>query len=199
MSERLTPPNSYGLVRFVETLVGSPGQRMLRDMERCLEQYIRPDLEEKGLLGEHPLIAWNYQKGIWGQMEGDFSGSFFLIMGQAGGKIRGELSSSSSIQFAWRPNEDSEEVIISEVPLNLVVFRLQEEVQTPRVEFQIFNRSLLKIEVSGIRPRITVSPKSFPLTNQYLKPEFLEKVVITGNSQTLPQLPFGGQIESGQN
>ena len=107
---------------------------MYEDLERCLKEEVIPDLKEKGLLGKHSLIRWSPQRGVWGSLEGGLEGGMFFFVGSVRGQIEGELRSVSSLQFAWQPN-DQMGVIISEIPVDEFVFKVEEGVEVPSVEF----------------------------------------------------------------
>ncbi len=92
-------------------------------------------LEKRGLAGEHALVDLRDVPGF--QIKGSFSGGFLFY----DGSIDGE--SKRFLEFAWKTNTDEPEIIISQVPLDIVKFREIEEIERPKVEFRYDMKKIL--------------------------------------------------------
>jgi hypothetical protein len=71
-------------------------------------------LQEKGLMGDHPLIDLREVPGF--DFNGQVSGGLLFIEGAIDGKT------TQYIEFAWKTKEDDPRIIISKVPVENVQF-----------------------------------------------------------------------------
>lgn len=170
--KRKSLPSPSSLIRsvleripFTDQSMDRMMKRFLAEKERVIEEVVMPDFDEKGLLGKHQLIALpNIQRGVFGNVEGDLRGGFFLVIGSMEGHIKGGIRTCSSVQFAWRP-EGQTGVVISEIPIDKFVLEEGKE-EIPMVEFDL-------------------NP------NDYLNdPKVLKRVILTIDGQTRKLLPF---------
>lgn len=158
------------------------------ERERCIQEEVLLDLERKGLLGVHQLEALpKAHRGVYGDMKGAMRGGFFLLFGAITGEVEGEVKTSSSIQFAWKTNNEAEELVISEIPVDEFVFEVGDELERPTVEFH-FNPYLLIRHIQIMPTKYTA--RVFPHPNDYLKPKLLDRVVLTLDSETYKSLPL---------
>ncbi|OGD87945.1 hypothetical protein A3J17_00515 [Candidatus Curtissbacteria bacterium RIFCSPLOWO2_02_FULL_40_11] len=140
--------------------------------KQAIEEFER-DLAEKGLVGDHELLApANVQRGVWAQAQGAFEmhGSGFLLFSTMSGegKYESDSRTASSIQFAWSPN--GQDILITEIPVDKMVLRTDPEVETPRVSF-VFNRpefiDVVNLGIVGSNVRLRV--KGYSFVNGYLR------------------------------
>lgn len=161
--------------------------------KQAIEEFER-DLVEKGLAGEHELLApANVQRGVWSQAQGAFEihGSGFLLFSTMGGegKYESDSRTASSVQFAWSPNE--QDMLITEIPVDKMVLRIDPEVETPRVLF-VFNRpefiDVVNLGLEGSEVRLRV--KGYSYVNDYLRGKNLLNANFTfGKQDDLEGLP----------
>ncbi len=71
-------------------------------------------LEREGILGEHPLVDLREIPGF--QASGSVGGGLFFF----GGNLEGK--NITSVQFAWRTNEQKQRIIITTLPMEKVAF-----------------------------------------------------------------------------
>lgn len=71
-------------------------------------------LEREGILGEHPLVDLREIPGF--QASGSTGGGLLFFSGNLEGKT------ITSVQFAWRTNEEKSRVIITTIPMEKVAF-----------------------------------------------------------------------------
>lgn len=158
------------------------------ELKRCIREEVLPDLERKGLLGIHQLEALpKIHRGVYGDIKGATHGGMFLFIGAIKGEMEGEIKTGSSIQFAWRTSNEEKNLIISKIPVDEFVFEVDDEVEIPIVEFHI--NPFLLIQQAGIMP-IRYEAKILPHPNDYLRPKFLDKAVLTLDSKTYQSLPL---------
>jgi hypothetical protein len=94
-------------------------EQALADFDQRVREVFEEDLAQKGLLGEHELLALSQQRGFWADARGEWAleGHLFLLFGglQGRGEIESHTRTVSSLQFAWSASPG--EVLISEVPV----------------------------------------------------------------------------------
>lgn len=170
--------------QYANALVRGWWREFEEDYQRCLQEVVLPDLQDKGLLGKHELIALpQVHRGIFGNLEGRLEGSMFLFIGRIKGETEGELKTCASIQFAWKPNEKTG-IIITEIPIDEFVFETDNEIKAPIVEFDFDTGKLIKnVELRSYA-------RTFPHPNDYLKQKYLRKVTLTLNSEAYKALPL---------
>lgn len=160
---------------------------------------LEQDLAEKGLLGEHELLApANVQRGMWANLRGEAELKGFLIFLKGGAKLSGESKTVSSVQFAWQPNEM--DVLITEIPVDKLVFRQDPSVSRPRISFTFnpeafFRRQLASVPLGWSAAIYEVQVRRFPHPNDYLKESFLKRATYLSSSQKeLEALPLPARI-----
>lgn len=81
--------------------------------KRYLETQMRI-LEREGVLGEHPLVDLREIPGF--QASGSAGGGLLFFSGNLEGKT------ITSVQFAWKTNEEKSRVIITTIPMEKIAF-----------------------------------------------------------------------------
>jgi len=161
--------------------------------EKEVIRIFEEDLKNKGLTGEHELLApANVERGLWANVDGEWKlkGFMFLILGavKGSGKLEGGARTASSVQFAWKPNE--KDILITEIPVDKLVFRENPSVKIPRVSFTFHYEKFIELPYkSNQGPRFIV--RSFPYPNDYLMGERLSRATLTTSSlEDLKGLPL---------
>lgn len=190
-----TPKKESFLSRIGRAISGAPTVEEYRArvdaaLEECIQTEVIPDLKEKGLLGKHKLEVPVGQRGTHGDLAGRVIGRFFLFAGWIEGQIEGETVTESQIQFAWRTNNENRELIISEIPISEFVFEIDEEAETPTIEFDfnLFRFTRKALQEEAFHPKF--AGRSFPHPNDYLKPKILNRVTLTLTQETYNALPL---------
>ncbi len=104
--------------------------------QKAGEVFLR-DLKVKGLLGIHELLSpLQMQRGLWGNIQGEWASDQFLFIKSGKGEIRGEVRTGSSIQFAWNPTK--QDIVFTELPTDRITFRVDPERKVPGVFFSFY-------------------------------------------------------------
>lgn len=171
-------------------------RKSLDEAEKQAVEEFERDLVEKGLAGEHELLApANVQRGAWAQAQGAFEvhGSGFLLFSTMSGegKYESDSRTASSVQFAWSPNKH--DILITEIPVDKMVLRTDPEVEIPRVSF-VFNRpEFIDVVSLGLLggSQIQLRVKSYSYINDYLRGKNLLNANFTfGRQEDLKGLPI---------
>ncbi len=201
-----TPPFNGERRRYVDVAeakgfaillrLGSYMKQYETNLEMANEEAIRifeEDLKNKGLTGEHELLApANVERGLWANVDGEWKlkGFMFLVLGgvKGSGKLEGGARTVSSVQFAWKPNE--KDILITEIPVDKLVFREDASVTTPRVSFTFNSEKFIEPPYKSDQgPRFIV--RSFPYPNDYLMGERLARATLISSSlKDLKGLPL---------
>lgn len=159
------------------------------DLEREMcAQRILADLEEKGLMGMHQLEALPIaHRGTFAHIKGEMEGSLFLLFGRMRGEVEGEMRTVSSIQFAWRTNNEAKEFLVSEIPVDEFVFKFDDTLERPTVEFDFEPYKLMHYRsYQGFVRSV------YPHPNDYLKQKYLNRVTLALSEKMYKLLPFPG-------
>lgn len=168
--------------------------KSLNEAEKQAVEEFERDLVEKGLAGEHELLApANVQRGVWAQAQGAFEihGGGFLLFSTMGGegKYESDSRTASSVQFVWSPNRH--DMLITEIPVDKMVLRIDPEVETPRVSF-VFNRPefIDVVNLGLLSSEVRLRVKGYSYVNDYLKGKNLLNANFTfGKQDDLKGLP----------
>lgn len=93
-------------------------------------------LEARGLTGQHDLVDLRDVPGF--QLKGEIDGGFLSF----DGAIEGQ--SKRFLEFAWKTNSNEPEIIVSQVPLDVVKFKEIEDATNPSVEFRFDMIKIIK-------------------------------------------------------
>ena len=151
---------------------------------------LESDLEEKGILGIHELLAApEIGQGMHAYLQGEANvdGNFFLIFGniQCKAKIEGEAHTGRTVTFAWKPNEM--DTIISEIPIQKLIIRPDTQIQIPSIQFTFDPNKLIRsVEYFDYTLRIS----SFLNPNDYLKNERMTQAELHIHPDHLANLPI---------
>lgn len=155
--------------------------------EACVQRVLA-DLEEKGLMGVHQLEALPIaHRGTFAHVKGEMEGSLFLLFGRMRGEVEGEMRTVSSIQFAWRTNNEAKEFLITEIPVDEFVFEFDDALEGPTVEFD-FN----PYKLMNYRAYQGFVRSVYPHPNDYLKQKYLNRVTLALSGKMYKSLPFPG-------
>jgi hypothetical protein len=131
-------------------------------------------LDERGISGQHKLLSKaKVDRGIWGNVDGEWQMNQFLFFKNASGKISANVRTAPSIQFAWSPQKD--QVILTELPLDKVVFKADENIDSPDIDFDLDPTKIVK---KSDNQMYTLEIKVHSNPNDYVKQENLLKAVI---------------------
>ena len=132
------------------------------------------DLEKRGILGTHKLLSkGKIGKGMWGNIDGEWQMNQFLFFKHASGHVEGSVRTAPTLQFAWSPKEN--QIVITELPLDKIVFKLDENIEAPDIDFDLDHTQFVKTS--------TKKPYSFDIItysnpNEYVKENRLLKAII---------------------
>jgi|SRR3989338_6096845 len=149
---------------------------------------IENDLAIKGLLGVHTLVGNpTLGRGNWGDIQGEWKldGSLFLLIGQLTGRgnLEGETRTVSSVQFAWSPHDN--EVIVTELPLDKVIFQENKEIVTPQISFTFNPDQFMRTGFDVYSKHVL----QFPNPNDYLRGDRLAVAHLMASSETGLSIP----------
>ena len=124
--------------------------------QRYLETQMRI-LEREGVLGEHPLVDLREIPGF--QASGSVGGGLLFF----GGNLEGK--NITSIQFAWKTNEQKSRIIITTLPMEKVAFMVvpndgDASEKSAKVQFEL-DLSNISTKVYPAQPLDSKNPNDF--------------------------------------
>lgn len=99
------------------------------ETEEAKVSYSEPSTSEFLLSGKHVL-----RKMFTGaETSNSVSGGYFMFLGVGGGSAQSDTKRVSTVQFAWKMNDDT--YAISSLPLEKIRIRFSDKATTPIIEF----------------------------------------------------------------